>query len=96
MEKSEAVRIDRKSSIESEPRTLNIEQIQYAREEALYVLNTKSIEEALRIFTQGLEPIVMSTARQKGNVIADSSDELDCFIARLKLPRFKDVVSAPF
>nr|GMC93162.1 uncharacterized protein LOC109146497 isoform X1 [Ipomoea batatas]GMC98773.1 uncharacterized protein LOC109146497 isoform X1 [Ipomoea batatas] len=44
--------LDRKSSIENEPRTLNINQIQFAREAALSVLSTTSIEEALRIFTE--------------------------------------------
>ncbi|CAK7355004.1 unnamed protein product [Dovyalis caffra] len=46
------VRIDRQSSIENEPRTLTMDQIQYAREAALCVVNTRSIEEALSIFTQ--------------------------------------------
>ncbi|KAG2711581.1 hypothetical protein I3760_04G083500 [Carya illinoinensis] len=47
-----SVRIDRKSSIDSEPRTLSIDQIHYAREAALYVMKTMSIEEAMSIFTQ--------------------------------------------
>ncbi|KAJ6996323.1 hypothetical protein NC653_013045 [Populus alba x Populus x berolinensis] len=46
------VRIQRKSSMESEPRTLTMDQIQFAREAALYVVNTRSIEEALSIFTE--------------------------------------------
>ncbi|XP_011032337.1 PREDICTED: uncharacterized protein LOC105131187 isoform X3 [Populus euphratica] len=46
------VRIQRKSSIESEPRTLTMDQIHFAREAALYVVNTRSIEEALSIFTE--------------------------------------------
>ncbi|CAA2961492.1 ATP-dependent zinc metalloprotease FTSH 10, mitochondrial-like [Olea europaea subsp. europaea] len=44
--------IERQSSIEKEPLTLNIDQIQFAREAALYVMNNRSIEEALRIFTK--------------------------------------------
>ncbi|XP_042976049.1 uncharacterized protein LOC122307309 isoform X2 [Carya illinoinensis] len=47
-----SVRIDRKSSIDSEPRTLSIDQIHYAREAALYVMKTMSIEEAMSNFTQ--------------------------------------------
>ncbi|KAF5457961.1 hypothetical protein F2P56_022031 [Juglans regia] len=47
-----SVRIDRKSSIDSEPRTLSIDQIHYAREAALYVMKTMSIEDAMIIFTQ--------------------------------------------
>uniref|UniRef100_A0A2N9IMX5 Uncharacterized protein n=1 Tax=Fagus sylvatica TaxID=28930 RepID=A0A2N9IMX5_FAGSY len=52
MEGTSMIRIDRKSSIESEPRALGIDQIQFAREAALYVLNTRTIEEAKAIFTK--------------------------------------------
>ncbi|TYH75685.1 hypothetical protein ES332_D04G037300v1 [Gossypium tomentosum] len=55
---SSSLQIHRTSSIENEPRTLSIDQIQYAREAAMYVVNTRSIEEAMNIFTQGLEPVV--------------------------------------
>ncbi|GAV92523.1 hypothetical protein CFOL_v3_35902, partial [Cephalotus follicularis] len=49
-------RIDRESSIEIEPRTLKFDQIQYARDAALNVMRTRSIEEAMSIFTKvGLE-----------------------------------------
>ncbi|KAG6405900.1 hypothetical protein SASPL_133494 [Salvia splendens] len=45
--------VERQSSIENEPRTLNNDQIDFAREAALYVVNTSSsIQEALTIFTQ--------------------------------------------
>ncbi|WCJ39290.1 hypothetical protein M5689_020288 [Euphorbia peplus] len=52
------MRIDRKSSIETEPRTLPVEQLEYAREAAIDVMNTRSLEEAVTIFTKGLEPVV--------------------------------------
>lgn len=44
--------IQRTSSIEREPRTLDIGQIQSARNLAIYILNTKTFEEASRIFTE--------------------------------------------
>ncbi|KAB5548287.1 hypothetical protein DKX38_011693 [Salix brachista] len=47
-----AARIDRKPSIEFEPRTLTMDQIQFAREAALYVMNTRSMEAALSVFTE--------------------------------------------
>ncbi|XP_057770111.1 uncharacterized protein LOC130989949 [Salvia miltiorrhiza] len=49
---------ERQSSIENEPRTLSNNQIDFAREAALYVVNTRSTQEALTIFTEGLEPAV--------------------------------------
>ncbi|GFY91279.1 hypothetical protein Acr_07g0014750 [Actinidia rufa] len=55
------VRIDRQSSIENEPRTLGIRQMRFARDEALYVINTRNYEDAVRIFTEGLEPVVSVT-----------------------------------
>uniref|UniRef100_A0A7N0TW11 Uncharacterized protein n=1 Tax=Kalanchoe fedtschenkoi TaxID=63787 RepID=A0A7N0TW11_KALFE len=57
--------IHRTSSIENEPRTLHINQIEYARKAALYVLNTRSVEEALRIFTDGLEPVKKLSMREE-------------------------------
>ncbi|CAI9108888.1 OLC1v1008590C1 [Oldenlandia corymbosa var. corymbosa] len=59
--------LERKSSIENEPRTLNLSQIQIAREAALYVVSTRSMEEALRIFTAGWSRLLL-------NVVIDSDD----------------------
>ncbi|KAK0605616.1 hypothetical protein LWI29_028909 [Acer saccharum] len=56
--------IDRKPSIETEPRTLSIDQIHYAREAALYVMRTSSIEQAMTIFTQGLQAVDCGVTRQ--------------------------------
>lgn len=90
------VQIGRKSSIESEPRTLRVNQIQYAREVAEFVMHTKSMDEAKRIFTKGLEPVA-SVIKQNGDEMRDSIDEFensedDYF----RLTELRDVVSAPF
>ncbi|XVF61007.1 hypothetical protein PTKIN_Ptkin08bG0093600 [Pterospermum kingtungense] len=91
MEGESVLRIDRKSSIESEPRTLSIDQIQCAREAAMYVVSTRTIEEAMSIFTQGLEPVV-SVRRDK----MDVKDEME-YLEELQLQQgFRDVASAPF
>ncbi|KAK1266851.1 hypothetical protein QJS04_geneDACA009015 [Acorus gramineus] len=45
-------KIERKSSLESEPRTLSLDQIQCARDAALFVVKNKSFEDAIRIFTE--------------------------------------------
>ncbi|XP_008241651.1 PREDICTED: uncharacterized protein LOC103340063 [Prunus mume] len=96
MEDSSNVRIDRKTSIETEPRTLGFDQIQFAREAARYVLKTKNIEEAMSIFTEGLVPVA-SSIDQNGDEMMDSVEELeyseDNYI-RSQGPR--DCVSAPF
>ncbi|XP_021824133.1 uncharacterized protein LOC110765343 [Prunus avium] len=95
MEDSSIVRIDRKTSIETEPRTLGFDQIQFAREAARYVLKTKNIEEAMRIFTEGLVPVV-SSINQNGDEMMDSEEleySEDNYI-RSQGPR--DCVSAPF
>ncbi|KAJ0096639.1 hypothetical protein Patl1_27912 [Pistacia atlantica] len=96
MEGSSVVsRIDRKSSIETEPRTLSIDQIQYAREAALYVLNTMSIEEAMNVFMKGLEP-VESGKKQDGERMMEIREELKYLEDEQQCPLLKDVASAPF
>ncbi|KAK3136281.1 hypothetical protein QOZ80_5BG0430910 [Eleusine coracana subsp. coracana] len=60
-------------SIEMEPKTLTLDQIKYAREAALYVVSTKSEEEAMRIFTAGLKPVQTRTPWKSSSV--DSSDD---------------------
>uniref|UniRef100_J3NBY4 Uncharacterized protein n=1 Tax=Oryza brachyantha TaxID=4533 RepID=J3NBY4_ORYBR len=74
----------RMSSMELEPKTLTLDQLNFAREAALYVLSTKPAEEAIRIFTDGLKPVQLAGAGnvRKGSattVAADSSsdDDLD-------------------
>lgn len=104
--------LDRKSSIEKEPRTLNLQQIQFAREAALYVLNTRSMEEALQIFTEGLEPVMNSkerrrqadnqeethiTADEEGESVRDFDYSSAANRCLIRLPsRVRDVYTAPF
>ncbi|KAL4012894.1 hypothetical protein IC575_025039 [Cucumis melo] len=89
--------IDRKSSIENEPRTLKMNQIQFAREAALYVLNTTTIEEAMKIFTEGLKPVECKAIidEDKDSIMKnwyhdEEIDELQPFY------QLRDIVSAPF
>ncbi|OAY81775.1 uncharacterized protein LOC109723383 [Ananas comosus] len=91
------MKMERKSSIESEPRTLTLEQLRFAREAALYVLSTKTAEEAFRIFTDGLKPM-LTTMRSE----TDSDDEaemIDCVVMDDHINNLlikKDIVTAPF
>ncbi|CAK9146930.1 unnamed protein product [Ilex paraguariensis] len=71
------VGLERASSIENEPLTLNIEQIQFAREAALCVVNTRSVEEAVRIFTVGLEPVVSSGSGNNGTMVDYGEEGLE-------------------
>ncbi|KAG9151708.1 hypothetical protein Leryth_002001 [Lithospermum erythrorhizon] len=99
MERTEMVYIERTSSIENEPRTLNLDQIHFAREAALYVINTMGIEEAMRIFTQGLEPVENcgrddkeATPRDKNEEVLPSSNH-----DMINLEGgVRDIASAPF
>ncbi|EES16783.1 uncharacterized protein LOC8082772 [Sorghum bicolor] len=67
----------RMSSIEWEPKTLTLDQIKFAREAALYVVSTKTEEEAIRIFTEGLKPVQMTTATVRKSSSIDSSSDDD-------------------
>ncbi|KAK8716326.1 hypothetical protein V6N13_043641 [Hibiscus sabdariffa] len=87
------VQLHRTSSIESEPRTLSMDQIQCAREAAMYVVSTRSIEEAMTIFTQGLEPVV-SVARDNMETTMDLTEIH--YLQDLHLQAMRDVASAPF
>nr|GMD02470.1 uncharacterized protein LOC109146497 isoform X1 [Ipomoea batatas] len=97
--------LDRKSSIENEPRTLNINQIQFAREAALSVLSTTSIEEALRIFTEGLEPVVScvhdNNEEDEDEMMImeyeEDEEEEEGSYNLLRIPSaLRDIASAPF
>ncbi|CAM0875970.1 unnamed protein product [Alopecurus aequalis] len=63
----------RMPSMEAEPKTLTLQQLKYAREAALYVVSTRTTEEAIRIFTEGLKP--MKSMRKTGSSTTDSSDD---------------------
>ncbi|KAL3528068.1 hypothetical protein ACH5RR_012724 [Cinchona calisaya] len=91
MEGVSVVSLDRKSSLENEPRTLNIDQIQLAREAALYVVSTRSVEDALRIFTKGLQPVI-NCARDNHDFVMDYDHE----DFRISQDQIRDIVSAPF
>ncbi|KAF9599710.1 hypothetical protein IFM89_001656 [Coptis chinensis] len=98
MKNAAGVSIQRMSSIESEPRTLSYDQIQYAREAALYVVNNKSSEEALSIFTEGMEQVMTSVGNEKRNLITEQDGDVEYQICRIQ-PGFmdsRDVASAPF
>ncbi|XP_050366136.1 uncharacterized protein LOC126784693 [Argentina anserina] len=95
---SQLVRGGRKSSIETEPRTLRFHQIKYAREVAEYIMNTSNMEEAKRIFTKGLEPVlpVVSVVKQSGDEVMDSEDEFEYSRYHFRLRELRDVATAPF
>ncbi|KAM0862091.1 hypothetical protein ACQ4PT_045486 [Festuca glaucescens] len=59
--------------VAAEPKTLTLQQLNYAREAALYVVSTKTTEEAIRIFTEGLKPV--RGVRKTGSSTTDSSDD---------------------
>ncbi|KAL4369615.1 hypothetical protein GQ457_05G015740 [Hibiscus cannabinus] len=82
----------RTSSIESEPRTLSIDQIHCAREAAMYVVNTTSIQQAFTIFTQGLEPVVSISRQHNMELETTILDR----VQDLHLQGIRDVASAPF
>uniref|UniRef100_A0ACD5WAG3 Uncharacterized protein n=1 Tax=Avena sativa TaxID=4498 RepID=A0ACD5WAG3_AVESA len=59
--------------LEREPKALSLVELKYAREAALYVLRTHSSEDAVRIFTEGLKPVL----GVRKTSMADSEDEDD-------------------
>ncbi|TXG60357.1 hypothetical protein EZV62_014930 [Acer yangbiense] len=92
--------IDRKPSIETEPRTLSIDQIHYAREAALYVMRTSSIEQAMTIFTQGLQAVDCGVTRQNDTPSTDDDlgeeEVLLQYSEDEQVPEMMDVATAPF
>ncbi|KAL2553151.1 molybdate transporter 1-like [Forsythia ovata] len=69
--------------------------MKFIREAALYVMNTQSIEEAMRIFTKGLEPVDRCVG-DECNELMNSGEELEVSANELIIPGFRDIVSAPF
>ncbi|XP_048139009.1 uncharacterized protein LOC125316061 [Rhodamnia argentea] len=94
MEEGEAsmARAEGRAAIENEPKTLSFHQIKLAREAALYVVNTSTMEEALRIFTEGLQPVTCCGNRRDQE--EERNDDNHDGESRLLSPR--DAVSAPF
>ncbi|XP_037427820.1 uncharacterized protein LOC119293435 [Triticum dicoccoides] len=68
----------RMSSMEREPKTLSLGELNYAREAALYVLTTRSSQDAARIFTEGLKP-VLGVRRNSTDSDSDDDEEADVF-----------------
>ncbi|KAF5727713.1 hypothetical protein HS088_TW22G01410 [Tripterygium wilfordii] len=97
MEGVKVQRIDRKSSIENEPRTLDFHQIQWAREAAMFVMsNAKNFEEALSIFTEGLEPTVSLGQKNGDRGDMDTIGNYESLGNDIRLPVIRDIASAPF
>ncbi|XP_030462004.1 uncharacterized protein LOC115682015 [Syzygium oleosum] len=96
MEPATASRIDRKSSIESEPRTLGVHQIQFAREAAQYVVNTRSIDEAFTVFTAGLKPVVTEGTANADTAMDPNEEHFGHGESKSQCPEPRNVLSAPF
>ncbi|KAE9602774.1 hypothetical protein Lal_00049710 [Lupinus albus] len=106
MEQPMLSNIERSSSIEREPRTLKIHQLQSARDFAIYILSTRNFEEASRIFTEGLQPVVSADFMKRSNMRmnVDSGEEFELMLNMKKhnivreAPEveFRDIASAPF
>ncbi|KAF8098356.1 hypothetical protein N665_0268s0025 [Sinapis alba] len=90
--------LQRKSSIETEPRTLHLDQIENAREEALCVIKTKTFQEALDIFTKERQESLSAGEEKRGRRCLDLKDYDDDEDERLIFldPRGWDIASAPF
>ncbi|CAH8384581.1 unnamed protein product [Eruca vesicaria subsp. sativa] len=91
--------LERKSSIETEPMTLHLDQIENAREEALFVMKTKTFQEAMDIFTKETQEGLRDEEEKRGRRCLDLKDyEYDDEDERLIFldPLGWDIVSAPF
>ncbi|XP_018483758.1 uncharacterized protein LOC108854645 [Raphanus sativus] len=88
--------LQRMSSIETEPRTLHLDQIENAREEALCVIKTKTFQEALYIFTKETQEGIRAGEEKRGRCLDlkdyDDEDERLIFLD----PHGWDIASAPF
>ncbi|KAG2250001.1 hypothetical protein Bca4012_022499 [Brassica carinata] len=89
--------LERKSSIETEPMTLHLDQIENAREEALFVMKTKTFEEAMDIFTKETQEGLRADEEKRGRRCLDLQDYDDEDERLIFLdPLGWDIVSAPF
>ncbi|CAF2068068.1 hypothetical protein Bca4012_086680 [Brassica carinata] len=90
--------LERKSSIETEPMTLHLDQIEHAREEALFVIRTKTFQEAMDIFTKETQEGLRADEEKRGRRCLDLKDYDDDQDERLIFldPIGWDIVSAPF
>uniref|UniRef100_A0ACD6ACX5 Uncharacterized protein n=1 Tax=Avena sativa TaxID=4498 RepID=A0ACD6ACX5_AVESA len=93
----------------AEPKTLTLEELNYARA-ALYVLRTRTAEEAIRIFTDGLKPVrgvpessssttTTSDSSSDDDVDLDSSEDYSVHGGGRhgrRRPVKRDIATAPF
>ncbi|KAI9113103.1 hypothetical protein K1719_015628 [Acacia pycnantha] len=66
--------LERKPSIDSEPKTLLEHEMKLAREAAVQIINTHTKEEALQIFLAGLAPVTIPKQVAE-EVVASDGDE---------------------
>ncbi|AEE86230.1 hypothetical protein ISN44_As04g035010 [Arabidopsis suecica] len=92
--------LERRSSIETEPMTLHLDQLENAREEALYVMKTKTMEEAMDIFTKETHEGLRASEERGGRCInlKDEEDDDDYEDERMMFmsPHAWDIHTAPF
>ncbi|KAG5036174.1 hypothetical protein AAZX31_04G222300 [Glycine max] len=69
--------LERKTSIDAEPKTLFQEEMKVAREAALKIINSHSKEDALKIFLAGLVPVGTSSKQVKHDVVVSDCDDDD-------------------
>ncbi|KAG7540523.1 hypothetical protein ISN45_Aa07g007220 [Arabidopsis thaliana x Arabidopsis arenosa] len=94
--------LERRSSIETEPMTLHLDQLENAREEAIYVMKTKTMEEAMDIFTKETHEGLRAREERGGRCInlkdEDEDDDDDDEDERMTSmsPHGWDIATAPF
>ncbi|XP_010437760.1 PREDICTED: uncharacterized protein LOC104721471 [Camelina sativa] len=88
--------LERRPSIETEPMTLHLDQIENAREEAMFVMKTKTMEEAMDIFTKEThEGLRASEERGRCINLEDDDDDEDERMTFMS-PHGWDIATAPF
>ncbi|KAK7410660.1 hypothetical protein VNO78_01624 [Psophocarpus tetragonolobus] len=68
-------KLERKPSIDTEPKTLLHGELDVAREAALKIINSHTKEEALKIFLTGLVPAGTSSKQVKEDVLPSDCDD---------------------
>ncbi|CAA6663869.1 unnamed protein product [Spirodela intermedia] len=93
-------KIERRSSVEREPKTLTTQELQCAREAAIQILRTNTLEEAVRIFMEGRKPVLRPGQRERTVAPAEALDDVLLPVNRKRshplLSRAKYNVSSPF
>ncbi|BAT78748.1 hypothetical protein LR48_Vigan04g166800 [Vigna angularis] len=70
-------KLERKNSLEEEPKTLLQEEMDNAREAALKIINSHTKEEALKIFLTGLVPVETTSKQVKKDVVVSDCDDYE-------------------